>query len=200
MTLPENPLSPLTLDVRPILQAGQDPFRDIMQAVSRLAPGQAFRLLVPFEPVPLYNVLGRKGFTPRATRHAAGEWEILFLPPGAGVEGAGNDGGGDETAAATETRPVDAKAEETKAGEAGAAETAWPAPSLSLDNRGLAPPEPMIRILSALDRLTPGAVLEAWNDREPLFLYPELEKRGARIAVRHEAGGVHLLIRKGGVA
>ena len=55
----------------------------------------------------------------------------------------------------------------------------------------------MVRILSALEALAPGEVLEAWNDREPLLLYPELEARGAAIQVSREAAGVRLLIRRG---
>ena len=51
---------------------------------------------------------------------------------------------------------------------------------VELDNRGLEPPQPMVRILDALDRLPPGGKVVAINDRRPLFLYPELEERGYR--------------------
>ena len=47
--------APLTLDVRPTLRAGGEPFAQIMQAVASLEPGQALRLLATFEPVPLYD-------------------------------------------------------------------------------------------------------------------------------------------------
>lgn len=47
-----------------------------------------------------------------------------------------------------------------------------------LDNRGLEPPEPMLRILGALDRLADGQVLLAHTDRRPLFLLHQLEERG----------------------
>jgi len=162
---------PLTLDVRPELRAGGEPFPRIMQALARLAPGQTLRLLATFEPIPLYHVLGRKGFAHQAIRHGPEDWEILFTP----------------AAEAAIPRP------RQEAGEA----ADWPEPAQSLDNRGLHPPEPMIRILSALENLPPGAVLEAWNDREPLLLYPELEARGARIMVSRRAEGVQLLIRRG---
>ena len=49
-----------------------------------------------------------------------------------------------------------------------------------LDNRGLTPPEPMVRILGGLAALGPGDDLEALMDREPMLLYPELERRGFR--------------------
>ena len=170
--------APLTLDVRPELRAGGEPFPRIMQAATSLAPGQGLRLLATFEPIPLYAVLGRKGLAHRAIQHAAGEWEILFTPEP------------DAAAAPRSARPVAASHSGDGAG--------WPAPSLSLDNRGLQPPEPMMRILAALEGLAPGKVIEAWNDREPLLLYPELEARGATIEVRRETSGVRLLIRRAG--
>ena len=50
--------------------------------------------------------------------------------------------------------------------------------TLSLDNRGLPPPEPMVRILEAVQPLESGDELHVLMDREPLLLYPELERRG----------------------
>ncbi|MDA8247802.1 MAG: DUF2249 domain-containing protein [Rhodospirillales bacterium] len=170
--------APLTLDVRPTLRAGGEPFAQIMQAVASLEPGQALRLLATFEPVPLYAVLGRKGFVHRALRHAEGDWEVLFSP--------------DPLASAEPPR----KPRVPAASHAGAG-AGWPEPCQVLDNRGLQPPEPMVRILSTLEQLAPGEVIEAWNDREPLLLYPELEARGAAIDVRREADRVRLLIRRG---
>jgi len=54
----------------------------------------------------------------------------------------------------------------------------WPEPILQLDNRDLDPPEPMVRILAAADQLGPGETLSALLRREPVFLFPQLEKRG----------------------
>jgi uncharacterized protein (DUF2249 family) len=47
-----------------------------------------------------------------------------------------------------------------------------------LDNRGLAPPEPMQRTLAKLGELVPDTALVILNDREPVPLYAELERRG----------------------
>ncbi|MGH7066520.1 MAG: DUF2249 domain-containing protein [Acetobacteraceae bacterium] len=173
-----NDPTPLTLDVRPILKAGGEPLAEIMRTVSGLAPGQALRLLATFEPIPLYAVLGRKGFAHTATQRGKDDWEILFAP--------------DPRAEPQKRAPRPA------AGTHNGDSSGWPAPSRSLDNRGLGPPEPMVRILSTLEELKPGEVLEAWNDREPLLLYPELEQRGAAITVKPEPEGVHLMIRRGG--
>ena len=49
---------------------------------------------------------------------------------------------------------------------------------VEIDNRGLQPPEPMVRILEALTNMGDGDELVALMDREPMLLYPELERRG----------------------
>ncbi|WP_240376970.1 DUF2249 domain-containing protein [Bacillus piscicola] len=49
---------------------------------------------------------------------------------------------------------------------------------MKLDNRGLEPPQPMMRTLEALEELEDTSTLLIINDRQPMFLYPELEERG----------------------
>jgi tRNA 2-thiouridine synthesizing protein A len=58
-----------------------------------------------------------------------------------------------------------------------------------LDNRGLDPPEPMIRTLRALAGLGPEDVLEIHNDRRPVFLYPKLAEGGFRFETRDQPDG-----------
>ncbi len=68
---------------------------------------------------------------------------------------------------------------------------------VQLDNRGLSPPEPMLRILDALDALPGGGKIIAQMDRRPLFLFPELEERGCSYACEPtEEGGYLLSIEK----
>ena len=52
------------------------------------------------------------------------------------------------------------------------------ADGLHLDVRGLAPPGPMVAILSLVDTGEAGGSFVAHLDRDPLFLYPELAERG----------------------
>lgn len=47
-----------------------------------------------------------------------------------------------------------------------------------LDVRGLEPPEPLVRILSALESLPVGEKLRACTDREPCHLFGEADQRG----------------------
>lgn len=167
-------VEPLTLDVREDLRGGGEPLPRILQAVAGLSAGQALRLLATFEPLPLYAVLGRKGFGHRAVRHGEGDWEVLFSP---------------ELAPAAQPNAAPRRCVDWISG--------WPKPDTFLDNRGLLPPEPMVRILDALEHLGPGEVLEALNEREPAFLYPELQARGAEIHAEKTREGVRLLIRRG---
>ncbi len=161
-----------TLDVRPILRAGGEPFADIMQAVAALQPGQGLRLLATFEPIPLFKVLGAKGFAHASRRIDGNDWEVLFTP----------------AAVATAARPAEPRTPSAERHD-------WGAPAVKLDNRGLSPPEPMVRILEALGQMQPGEVLEVFNDREPLFLYPELELRGHVIKTERQGNFYRLLIR-----
>ena len=47
-----------------------------------------------------------------------------------------------------------------------------------LDVRGLEPPEPMIKVLEALNMLREGQTLIVEHHRRPMFLYAKLDERG----------------------
>ncbi len=66
-----------------------------------------------------------------------------------------------------------------------------------IDNRGLQPPEPMVRILSSLGELEEGQELVALMDREPMLLYPELERRGYVWQFESADDGYRLTVRSG---
>ncbi len=68
--------------------------------------------------------------------------------------------------------------------------------SVSLDNRGLSPPEPMLRILTALEALPAGGTITAQMDRRPMFLFPELEERGCTYTCDPDGDGFLLKINK----
>lgn len=156
------------LDVRPDIQRGQEPFARIMGVVQTLADDQVLVLRAPFEPVPLYRVLGRRGLAHWTERHAPDDWTVHFYR--------------DATPRVEATAPA-----------------ATPAPFRTvLDVRGLEPPEPMVRVLEAIDRLAPGGELEVRHERRPMFLYPQLDERGfAYETDEPEPGLVRIVIRRG---
>jgi uncharacterized protein (DUF2249 family) len=70
-----------TLDVRPILARGEEPFDTIMETVATLAPGESLELFAPFEPVPLFSVLGVQGFEHEAQPIGNGDYRVVFRKP-----------------------------------------------------------------------------------------------------------------------
>lgn len=71
---------PLEFDARPLFATGKPPLVPILNAVNRLATGQAFRLIAPIEPRPLMQMLSQRGFTAESRARDDGTWEIVFTP------------------------------------------------------------------------------------------------------------------------
>ena len=67
-----------TLDVRPLIARGEEPFAKIMAAIAALAPGDSLTLVSPFLPSPLIERLQADGFTARPERRGDGSWQTLF--------------------------------------------------------------------------------------------------------------------------
>ncbi len=146
----------VTLDVRAEVRRGGQPCGLITQTVADLKPHQSLRLIAPFEPVPLFELLGTQGYGHRATPLTDGDWEVLF----------------------SRDLPVEAP-EPRAASHAGCGcSPAKDGPGVELDARGLEPPQPMVRILEALTVLPAGGELRARTDRRPMHLFAQLAARG----------------------
>ncbi|HEX6574672.1 MAG TPA: DUF2249 domain-containing protein [Gemmatimonadaceae bacterium] len=165
-------LHEVELDVRDDLRNGREPFSRIMGAVDELPAEGVLHLRATFEPVPLFRVLGRKGFLHEARENAGEDWSVWFWR---------------ESQAAPESSPpaTDDRGDKV-AGIDGTPDT------VVLDVRGLEPPEPMVRTLTALENLPAGYRLLQVNQRVPQFLLPILTERGYgyEIDERHPAGVV----------
>lgn len=61
--------------------------------------------------------------------------------------------------------------------------------TLEVDARGLEPPEPLVRILAALETLPAGHQLRAQTDREPCHLFGEARQRGFKHDCQSQADG-----------
>jgi uncharacterized protein (DUF2249 family) len=156
------------LDVRDDVRRGVEPFGRIMAAVKALEPDQVLVLRAPFEPIPLYDVLGRRGLAHWTECRAPDDWSIWFYREAGAA------------AAAPRAAPAGAPRVET------------------LDVRGLEPPLPMVRVLERLDALGPGDELRVVHDRRPVFLYPQLDDRGfAHETSEPSPGVVEIRIRPG---
>lgn len=68
-----------TVDARPILAAGDEPFEAIMAAAADLGEGEVLVVYAPFEPVPLEGVLGEQGFVHQAVQLGPDDWRVSFF-------------------------------------------------------------------------------------------------------------------------
>jgi uncharacterized protein (DUF2249 family) len=141
-----------TLDVREDFRSGQHPCDKIKNAIGSVARGETLRLLVPFEPVPLFEAAASKGLGHQSKQTPEGDWEVLF----------------------SHDSDIAAQSNGTPA----ACGCDGPSEIVDVDARGLEPPQPMVRILEALARLPKGAKLRARTDRRPIHLLPHLAERG----------------------
>lgn len=161
------------LDVRQEIASGGAPCSRIMQVADQLQVGDTLELIAPFEPAPLYDLLGRQGFEHEAHELDAGDWEIRFTrshPPDI-VEDSGSGG-------------LSSPASEGCGSRAG--------PGVELDVRGLEPPQPMVRILETIEDLPAGTTLHALTDRQPLHLLDQLASRGLSSKTDINPGGGYI--------
>lgn len=165
-----------TFDARPLLQRGEEPFSAIMRAASEVPKGQVFRLDAPFDPLPLYDALAKRGFQGWGRQAGPDHWEVFFLNEGRPSEPS------PPAIATVNPPPLD-----------------WDAPesTVTIDVSDLVPPEPLVKILEAVADLPAGGRLLVHHVRRPIHLYPRLDDLGCRHETREpEPGRVELLIQK----
>ncbi len=148
-------------DVRPI--PGRVKHAQIFQRWFDLPVGQHFILLNDHDPVPLYYQFAAE-FPGTFT------WEYLERGPE------------EFRVKITKLQPITGAAPTPPAPPVPSAATAPAVPGgvHEIDVRGLEPPEPLVRILDALESLPAGAMLRAHTDREPCHLFGEAKQRGFR--------------------
>jgi len=156
----------LTLDLRDDIRQGREPFSKIMSAAAGLQAGDQLLLIAPFEPVPLFGVLERQGFTHQAERTPSGDWQVAFKRQSTGTP--------------------------ASAGLIPDLEHKCTAEVVEVDARGLEPPQPLVKILEAIAGLGLGAELKARTDRRPMHLYAHLDERGFSAETQEQPDGTFL--------
>jgi TusA-related sulfurtransferase len=163
------------LDVREDLRNKLEPFEKIMNAVKQLNKEDTFVLHATFKPTPLLGVMKVKGFVHQIEQKAADHWIVTF------VHKSREDLLNTETASDAAADHTECNAASEINEEAGE--------HLHLDNRGLEPPQPMVRTLSKLSHMQPGDKLTIHNDRVPAFLIEELNNLGYPFDVEEQEDG-----------
>lgn len=166
------------LDARPIMERGEEPFKQIVTTAQSVASGSAFRLIAGFEPSPLYGVLEKQGFAHFTQRQADDHWEVTFCRK---VVPAQTSAGAPNASAALSS--VDW--------------TAAPSAEVTIDVSDLVPPEPMIKILETLESLPHNGRLLVHHIRRPIHLYDRLDEMGYAHDTRDLGPGlVEVMIQK----
>ncbi|WP_456376391.1 DUF2249 domain-containing protein [Lutibacter sp.] len=152
----------VSLDVRSIIESGNDPFNEIMAIVKKLDDIQTLEIINSFEPIPLINKLKRKGYTTWTEKFEDGSIHSFFKK-------------GEETEIAEE----DSYTEITQSFDENFKR--FVGKLKQIDVRELEMPEPMTTILEELELLPKGNALFVEHKKVPQFLLPELEARNFKI-------------------
>lgn len=183
------------LDVRPHLRNKLEPFKIIMDTVKSLKKEDTFILHATLKPTPLFALMKTKGYVHAVEKKEEEHWVTVFLHKSRKHELAGMAG---FSQAATDEEA--GETDEVKAGhfaKAAQAEAAYNAVKETeiyrLDNRGLEPPQPMLRTLKKLETLNAGDELIIHNDRVPMFLIEELNTLGYTYRVEEQEDGSALI-------
>lgn len=165
-----------TLDVRPLIRDGREPFTLLMTAAAAVADGDGLVIEAPFNPLPLRAMLERKGLASYAERLAPDHWRVYCLRG--------------EAAPPKEMPPVSS--------DFGA--TVWrDHDGVHIDVRALEAPAPMLAILQLTDGPGHGGRIIVHHRRDPLYLYPELAERGwSWQRIEGEPGEIRLVLTKNG--
>lgn len=152
----------ISLDVRSIIEGGNDPFNKIMEIEKGLEIGQTLEIINSFEPIPLINKLKRKGYTTWTEKEENGTVHSFFKKDVNVRE--------DEKSEVEEViLDFDEKYKE------------FVGKLKQIDVRHLEMPEPMTTILEELELLPEGNALFVEHKKVPQFLLPELKARNFEI-------------------
>jgi len=167
-----------SIDVRPTLAKGGDPFKDIMKALRTLPKENALEVINTFEPTPLIKIVNNKGYASMVKTEEKVVSTYFFKVADAKQKTITTHNIFKVTIESLEKEKSDCKKEIKQ-----------------IDVRDLEMPLPMVTILNELESLTNNQVLFVNHKKVPQYLLPELEIRGFKTWIAEiEEGNVKLLI------
>lgn len=165
----------IDFDVRDILASGKDPLNPILDKIKTIQTGQALKVINTFEPVPLIIMLEKQGYVVYADTISDDLVETYFYKQSdkndIAVKPAENASSGFEEMVNRFTGKL-----------------------VTVDVRELEMPQPMLTILSELDKLPRDSALYVQHKRIPVFLLPELADRKLGYRVKEISDGNVLLL------
>lgn len=171
-------------DVRPIIENGADPLKEIMAKFKQAPPGKILCIINTFVPTPLIHLLEKdKAEASFVEPVRESEFHTFFLKK---VKEA-------EPAAATEEKVIMHDAASFDA----ICKKFTPGQTRQIDVRALEMPLPMQTILGELEVLPQGHALYVDHKRVPVFLLEELADKDYAVHILHiEEGNVKMLLFK----
>jgi uncharacterized protein (DUF2249 family) len=178
----------VTLDVRPIIAEGKDPFGHINKVAKKIKPQQVLLIINDFEPIPLVEFLVSKNFIHWLTQDDEGNYLTYFklnckkanffqrllgkkdIP--CQFHSVSKD---DEKEVKTEKRVKEVG--ESNPQKFDEIQEKYKGKLSEIDVRDLEMPLPMQNILLGIEKLNDGEALFVHHKRIPQFLLPELKKR-----------------------
>lgn len=143
-------------DVRPVIESAKDPLKQILAKVKELKQDEVLVIINSFEPLPLYSLLEKKGFS-HWTQKEDTYFMVYFY-----------------------RENLKAVVSETSSGSMAGFDESRYENIIEIDVHELQPPEPMLKILESLNRVDDKTLLLVHHHREPVLLYPKLDERGYR--------------------
>lgn len=150
-----------TLDVRPILDKGVDPFKMIMEEIKNLPNGYTLEIINSFEPTPLIKLLAKKGF--KSWVRSDGDAIITSF-----LKDTTSQSVESEVSLVNILNEDEMELKKKKFNEK----------LNEVDVRLMEMPLPMVTILNHLKNLPVSYGLYVYHKKIPQFLLPELEERG----------------------
>lgn len=152
----------ISFDVRPIIEGGQDPFKEIMEKIKGIKQNETLEIINSFEPIPLINILQSKGYKSETERKGDAVYTYFTKL----------EKNKDELVSEVKGE-TDPDFDATYKKYVGKME--------HVDVRHLEMPEPMTTILAKLETLPDDYCLLVDHKKVPQFLLPELENRNFNI-------------------
>ncbi len=170
----------IELDVREQLKKKLEPFQLIMDAVKKLEKDDLFVLHATFKPTPLLGLMKTKGFHNKVEKVGDEHWITTFVHKSMKHLLTGDQATHSDAPADDELGDASAEAQGDSAAEPRV---------FMLDNRGLEPPQPMVRTLAKLSSASAGDQVVIHNDRVPMFLIEELHALNYTYSVDNQEDG-----------
>jgi len=169
-----------SIDVRPVLEKGSDPFNLIMDELSTLPDAFVLEVINSFEPTPLIKILNKKGYASFIVNKEVSV-STYFLKVGEETPEQENF----SLVSLISLSELEIEKEKFKDR------------FKEIDVRDLEMPLPMVTILNELEDLSDDHALYVHHKKVPQYLLPELEDRKVKTWVAEiEDGNVKLLIHR----